>query len=442
MFTYVKVGNYRSLGELWFDLTDKTNQPKNLVVVYGKNGIGKSNLLTIFQLLCETFTTLDRKELLESIANDLENLDDYFLESFKSHIQDMKAIIHNNKLVDSNNNMIVEFGFKLDGKDGKYIIETNDTEIVYEKLEYVLTVRKGTYFEFGRGKKHLNSKVFLDSGCNATLLEEVQKYWGKHTFLAILLHELKTKNEDYYKENIISSLNNIINFLRGVSYRVSYGGSSDECKPAVLANNIGDIFSGIISEKHEDVLQEKEEMLNGFLCRVFDDIKKVYYRKKVVKRGINYQLMIRKNIQGCIRDIDYRMESTGATKLIAILPHLIHACNGGVAVIDEFDVSIDEVLSKQLLMSLYSHVDGQIILTSHNTLLMDKSIPRNCFYGMRVEEDGSKTVKCMLDYNNKIGDKNKMQNLYYSKILGVGETEEELKDLFDFKVEPLVSSKD
>lgn len=435
MFTYVKVGNYRSLGELSFDLTDKTNQPKNMVVVYGKNGIGKSNLLTTFQILRETFTTLDRKELLESIANDLENLDDYFLESLKNHMQDMKAIIHNNKLVDSKENMILEFGFRLDGKDGKYVIETNDTEIVYEKLEYVLTVRKGTYFEFGRGKKHLNNKVFVDTGCNATLLEEVQKYWGKHTFIAILLHELKTKNKDYYEGNITDSLQSIVNFLRSVSYKVSYGGSNDECKPPVIANDIGDVFSGVISEIHESVLQKNEEMLNCFLCKIFDDIKKVYYKKKTVKRGIGYQLMISKNIQGCVRDIDYRMESTGATKLIAILPYLIHACNGGVAVIDEFDVSIDEVLSKQLLKSLYNHVDGQIILTSHNTLLMDKSIPRNCFYGMRVEEDGSKTVKCMLDYNNKIGDKNKMQNLYYSKILGVGETEEELIDLFDFKVE-------
>lgn len=146
--------------------------------------------------------------------------------------------------------------------------------------------------------------------------------------------------------------------------------------------------------------------------------------------------MMSKNIHGCIRDIDYRMESTGATNLIAILPYLIHACNGGVAVIDEFDVSIKEILSKQLLKSLYKHVDGQLILTSHNSLLMDKSIPHNCIYGMRVEEDGNKSVKCMLEYNNKIGDKNKMQNLYYSKILGVGEIgEDDLLDLFEFKIE-------
>lgn len=435
VFTYVKVVNYRSLGELSFDLTDKSNQPKNLIVVFGKNGIGKSNLLTTFQMLRETFTTLDRKEFFESITSDLENIDEFILESLKTHIQDMKGIIHNNKLVDSKDNMTVEFGFRLDGKDGKYIIETNDTEIVYEKLEYILTVRKGTYFEFGRGKKHLNNKVFLDTGCNATLIDEVHKYWGRHTFIAILLHELRTKNEDYYEGNIADSLHNIIKFLRGISYKVSYGSSIDECKPPIFANDMGDIFSGVISEKYENVLQKNEELLNCCLCKIFDDIKKVFYRKKATKRGISYQLIMRKNIQGCIRDIDYRMESTGATNLIAILPYLIHACNGGVSVIDEFDVSINEILSKQLLKSLNKHVNGQLILTSHNSMLMDKSIPRNCIYGMRVEEDGSKTVKCMLEYNNKIGDKNKMQNLYYSKILGVGENDEgNLLDLFDFEL--------
>lgn len=44
MFTCVKLKNFKSFNDITLDLTDKNNRPKSLVLIYGENGIGKSNL--------------------------------------------------------------------------------------------------------------------------------------------------------------------------------------------------------------------------------------------------------------------------------------------------------------------------------------------------------------------------------------------------------------
>lgn len=48
MFTRVKIKNYKSLINLDVDLSAKKKQPKPLVVIYGENGVGKSNFASVF----------------------------------------------------------------------------------------------------------------------------------------------------------------------------------------------------------------------------------------------------------------------------------------------------------------------------------------------------------------------------------------------------------
>ena len=54
MFEYIYLKNYKSFGEVRFDLTDKQGNPKKMVLIYGENGIGKSNLASAFFMLSET----------------------------------------------------------------------------------------------------------------------------------------------------------------------------------------------------------------------------------------------------------------------------------------------------------------------------------------------------------------------------------------------------
>ena len=54
MFEYIKAKNFKSFGNIEFDLRDKKGDPKKLVLIFGENGIGKSNLASAFFLLSET----------------------------------------------------------------------------------------------------------------------------------------------------------------------------------------------------------------------------------------------------------------------------------------------------------------------------------------------------------------------------------------------------
>ena len=59
MFEYVKLKNFKSFENLEFDLTDRNNNPKKLILIYGENGIGKSNLASAFFMLSETLYMQD-----------------------------------------------------------------------------------------------------------------------------------------------------------------------------------------------------------------------------------------------------------------------------------------------------------------------------------------------------------------------------------------------
>ena len=51
MFRYMKLKNYKSLVDVYVDFTTKKDEPKKLVLLYGENGAGKSNLMASFLTL-------------------------------------------------------------------------------------------------------------------------------------------------------------------------------------------------------------------------------------------------------------------------------------------------------------------------------------------------------------------------------------------------------
>ena len=97
MFTRVKIKNYKSLINLDVDLSAKKKQPKPLVVIYGENGVGKSNFATAFCTLCESLRTmLARTKLQKLIDKDkLEGLiyDEEFIKFIAENLKDTESII-------------------------------------------------------------------------------------------------------------------------------------------------------------------------------------------------------------------------------------------------------------------------------------------------------------------------------------------------------------
>lgn len=49
MFEYIRLKNFKSFGDIEFNLLDKKGNPKKLILLYGENGIGKSNFTRMFK---------------------------------------------------------------------------------------------------------------------------------------------------------------------------------------------------------------------------------------------------------------------------------------------------------------------------------------------------------------------------------------------------------
>ena len=425
MFEYVKLKNYKSFGNIAFNLLDRNNQPKKMVLIYGENGIGKSNLASAFFMLSETLRTMAVRDIMESLlADDSERLknSEEFKKYFRMRYKDIETLIKENKTVSSTEPMLMEFGFRINGKSGKYLLEMNDSQIIHERLEYTLTQRRGAYYDITPEKATISTKIFQDRSSYQAIKKACAKFWGKHSLLSILMHESDDKADQYIREQIEENFALVLHFFSRVSCKIKFGSRQERGIIGRPPEVVGEYENGEIDRRDEEVLNRTEKMLDAFLRLTYKDIIRAYYKRTYDEKQIQYQLVITKNIAGKPRDIDFALESTGTQSLIQQLPFMLVVVKGSVAVIDEFDTGIHDLLVKALASSLYDSIEGQLIMTTHNTLLMESDIPKECIYVINEVESGEKEIQCILHYNNKIGEKNNIRKQYLlGKYTGIPE---------------------
>jgi len=414
MFEYVKLKNYKSFGDVEFNLLDKKGIPKKLLLIYGQNGIGKSNLASSFFMLSETLRTMNVRDILQSLLSDSDTINDEdFSRYLKSRFKDIETLIQENKMVASDEPMYLEFGFQLKEKRGRYILETNDTQIIHERLEYTITKNRGTYFDITPEKAIISPKIFLENTAYQEIKKACSKYWGKHSLLAILMHESDDKADMYIKEQISSNFDLILEFFSRISCKVKLGSRQERGVIGLPPEIFGNYDKGHISTDEENLLDRTENMLNAFFKTAYTDIQKVYYRRTYKEDRIYYNLMIRKCISGKERDIEFSLESTGTQSLLQLLPFMLVVVKGSVAIIDEFDTALHDILVESLVTALNKdNHKGQLILTTHNTLLMESNIPKESIYVINETENGNKEIQCITQYDNKIHKNTNLRNQY------------------------------
>ncbi len=425
MFEYVKLKNYKSFGNIEFNLLDRNNQPKKMVLIYGENGIGKSNLASAFFMLSETLRTMAVRDIMESLlADDADRLknSEEFKKYFRMRYKDIETLIKENKTVSSTESMLMEFGFRIDGKSGKYLLEMNDSQIIHERLEYTLTQRRGAYYDITPEKATISTKIFQDRASYQAIKKACAKFWGKHSLLSILMHESDDKADQYIREQIEENFALVLQFFSRVSCKIKFGSRQERGIIGLPPEILGEYENGEIDRRDEEILNRTEKMLDVFLRLTYKDIIRAYYKRTYDEEQIQYQLVITKNIAGKPRDIDFALESTGTQSLIQQLPFMLVVVKGSFAVIDEFDTGIHDLLVKALSSSLYDSIEGQLIMTTHNTLLMESDIPKECIYVINEVDSGEKEIQCILHYNNKIGEKNNIRKQYLlGKYTGIPE---------------------
>lgn len=416
MFTNVKLKNFRSFGNIEFDLSNKNGTPKNLAVVFGENGAGKSNLMSVFVFLHEILSTMNVRDMYEEILNHKafftdENMESILRQQIKSDLRDMTAIINDYRMVGNNDNIEVEYEFSLLGSLGKYIIKLNEEEIIYEKLEFLLNKRKGTYFECSPQGININYGIVKSKELLNDLKATAKRFWGKHSLLAIILHELVDKSKSYGADNISNNFDEVLSMVSSLCCYIVIGTKKWDRLFSKL-----DVFEsadmGDLSVSKESQLDIAEKVFTRFFSSINSDIRKVYYARRYNDKTIHYELMFEKLIAGEYRHIEFSRESTGNHQVLRILCYLLTACLGGIVVIDEADSGVHDYLFKKLFDEITPYIKGQVIMTTHNTMLMEADFSRDSTYILSEKEEGYKEIKSISNYEKRTYFNNNIRNKY------------------------------
>ncbi|MBR0082409.1 MAG: AAA family ATPase [Clostridia bacterium] len=415
MFTKISLKNFRSFDSIVFDLSENKSA-KTMALIYGENGSGKTNLLLAFSFLNELLQTMnirDRYEALLSRSIDFNNdeLNKLWKEQILSDMRDIKAIIQEYHMVDSDEPMVAEYEFIIHGNIGLYHVEIDKQEIINERLEYKLNQRRGVYFDCRKGSLNINRGIIKDPDFLQDVKSAAKRFWGKHTLLSILMHESYDKSVSYGQENIAENLTLVLNEMYSISsnkgreklfWDVSFAPISILDSP----------ISGRIRNEQQEQLTLAEEVLSRFFASINSNIKRVKYLTNLTDKYVEYKLYMEKMISGTYRLIDFDKESNGNHQLVYLLCQLLIACIGYTVVLDEPDASIHDVLFKKIIQEIQSEITGQLILTTHNTMLMESNIGRNSIYILSETEDGHSKIQCISDYDKRTYLGNNIRNKY------------------------------
>ena len=421
MFTKITLENFRSFDHIVFDLTEKGNVPKHLAVLYGENGAGKSNLMSSFVLLPELTRTMDVRDAYErlltrdAIFQD-EKMEKVMREQMRHSLRDMSAIIKDYRMIDCEDPIVAEYEFNINGNNGCYRVEFGQDEIVHERLEYVLNRRRGLYFDCSSDGILINDTVIQGTNGKDFLVdvkETAKRYWGKHSLLAILLYEMKDKSNAFGRDNVTENFNTVLREFRGLSCAVSMGNKSWEglsSKLQVLKRPL----QGHLSLRRETELDYASDFFTQLFTSVDLSVRKIFYKKEFHDDEIYYKLIEEKYIAGNYRRIDFERESAGNCQLLNISCYLLTACMGGVVILDEAEANIHDLLFQKLLEEIRPILKGQVIMTTHNTMLMEASFAREATYILSVDPDNpsDKKIRCISDYRKRTYAANNIRNKY------------------------------
>lgn len=420
MFTRVKLNNYKSLVDLEVDFKGTKNQPKPIIIIYGENGVGKSNFAASFLTLSESLQTMSVRKVIQQIMEEtMEGVPKEFIVKMMSqNLRDTETIIKSCKTLNSKGNMLLEFGFMVDGKHGDYILEYDNTKLVHEKLDYVLNKNKTNFYDITLDKIKINEKLFLDNEYAKEFKELLVKYRGKHSFLSIFVSEKEEKADGYLEDKVAGSLADVINCFRGMSLRVKTGNKGERGRMGVTHKILGELIEGEIDISEENELDQAQELLNDFFSQAYSDIKEAYYKREYRERKIEYELVFRKLIYGQIVDIAAESESTGTLHLLDILPFLLMGVKGRTVVIDELDTGIHDLLVNSILSNVLDSIRGQLIITTHNTMLLETKIDPSCIYTFYVDKDAKKSLESIMAYEDRAHPNLNYRNRYLKGMYG------------------------
>lgn len=423
MFTYLKMKNFKSFKEISIDLQNKKDEFKHIIAIYGANGSGKSTIVEAFLTLEKTLGTMRVKDMLLDLLNnkitppdDIPIKQEMMLEFIKTRLASstVEKIIDEYKMINTTEPMMLEFGFIINGSTGSYLMEFDNSDLIRERLEYKILKNRGCCFDIEEDKVEINSNIFESAEFLEEIKRQIQMYWGKHTFLSILQHEMDDKSATYVNSNISPNLMNILTEFNSISYKTA---SNREDNSIYASPVFANLEGGTIEKSEEKNLDKIEQFINEFFISLFDDVNKAFYHREEKNGKIRYSLFLNKRIDALDFDIDFRYESSGTQEILNLLPYLMVAITGKCVIIDEFGNGIHDLMVAKLMKAVSQNIKGQLIITTHNTLIMDHSnIKPDALYFIFNGLEGKK-VKCVTDVEERLHPNYNYRNRYFNNEL-------------------------
>lgn len=410
MITYLKLKNFMSFKEIEFNFKRTEKDVKNLVAIYGENDIGKTNFVKAFSFLKDSIDALVQKITFDDLSNmsvaavneiNIKRLFDY-----------MPMILKYARTIDCNDLTEIEYGFEINGNEGYYLLKFDDS-IKYEKLYYKINVNKGIIFEIKNNNSQINSdlnnNVFISKDYKEEVFSQIQRFWGKYTLLAILKKERKEKNKTFINNNLNKTIFEVIDYFDSINVYTN---------DKINAENGTSISEGIIAKKQVKKLDSYEEFLREFFIQIYSNVVDVYYKREEKEKDlIKYTLFFRKRMSSKLIDIEYRNESTGTKKLLKEFDSILGVLDGKTEIVDEIDSNIHDLLMNAIINSLQDEITGQLIFTTHNTLLME-TLDKTNIYVIVSDYEDNKEANCIADYDYKVQKNNSIRNLYLKGFFG------------------------
>ena len=419
MFTYLKLHNFKSFGNIEFNFKKTKKETKKFIAIYGENGCGKTNFVSAFEFLYSSMTAFMMRKAFEQVFS--KRSEDKAFTPFAEAIRNSIVDFSDYRMLECTEPTVVEYGFEHNGADGYYRIVFTDS-IIEEELYHLIGTRRGKLFSVKKKDNDIdiiiNNSTF-SAEYKQEFEKELKKYWGKNSFVSIFFKELSEKNKLYIDENVSKLFTEIMmSFLNTGVFKVQDLDIGSVLRKIKFPGRVRLISaSGITDPDGETVLDENAEIIRTYFTQIYSDVRNVYYEKNKYEDRIEYKLHIQKMISGKVRDVLFDYESTGTKKTLEIINAMVGVMNGATVVYDEIDEGIHDLLMKSIVSSLNNSAKGQLIITTHNTLLLETIDPQSA-YVIYVDCDGNKEARCCADYGIRVQKTNNMRNQYLKGMFG------------------------
>ena len=424
MITYIKLKNFISFGDTMFDFRKAKGIPANFAAIYGENGSGKTSFVKSLEMLVmsvSSFRSLESIEKLQKIIDSNSAVPGILESVMEQLIRDnFSTTIEKSRMVGCEDESSVEYGFMYSGKKFVYRIVFKDT-VTEESLYGWTGKQSGNLYKISIDENNdiktiFFGKLFLSSAAQNEAVADIKKFWGKHTFIGILNNQFSRQNGRYTDENYSSYL---LKFLDCLSNLTIVAKSNSRIHFLISGNLnmlLRDFADGNIPANDHELLERSQHIISNIFSQLYSDIKSAEYEiKKNDDDTLSYKLYFNKMISGKLRRICIDDESTGTLQILRILSPLICAMLGMTVCIDEADTGIHDILFNNILETVRENLTGQLIITTHNTTLLENIHPSEAFI-ISVDHRGEKSVVCADEFG--LQKSNNPRHCYLKGMLG------------------------